>query len=211
MKTYQLPILWQAATGVQPSYPVNCLHPSQTVKYCNMDTPLVEQSDPELVAFWLRFFRRGVAALQVVGGLYGLYLVVFATPSGVSHAVLFFAIVLFGTSIWGGVLLALDKTLGVAVSLIIQAMQVLQIAAPGFLYSFACGLWLVVGPAVRPDFVGANFSWYLGARFNATTDSPADLSQTGVTFTGINLAAVLAFLFLLYVRSTRSQLKADNT
>ena len=175
-----------------------------------MDTPLVEQSDPELVAFWLRFFRRVIAALQVAGGLYGLYLAVFATPLGVSHVVLFLAIVLFGASIWGGVFLALDKTLGVTVSLIVQALQVLQIAAPGCLYSFVCGLCLVVGPAVRPDFVGADLFWYLGARFDATTDPPADLSQTGVTSTGVNLVAVLAFLFLLYVRSTRSQLKADN-
>ena len=175
-----------------------------------MDTPLVEQSDPELAAFWLRFFRRFVAALQVVGGIYGLYLAVFTTPLGVSHIVLFLAIVLFGASIWGGVLLALDKTLGVTVSLIIQALQVFQIAVPGFLYSFFCGMCLGCGPAVRPDFVGASFSWYLGARFNATTDPPADLSQTGVTFTGVNLIAVLAFLFLLYVRSVSSHLKANN-
>ena len=175
-----------------------------------MDTPLVEQSDPELAAFWLRFFRRVIAVLQVIGGLYGLYLVVFATPLGVSHVVLFLAIVLFGASVWGGVLLALDKTLGVTVSLIVQALQVLQIAAPGFLYSFFCGMCLGCGPAVRPDFVGANFSWYLGARFNATTDPPADLSQTEVTFTGINLVAVLAIICLLFVRSAHSRLKADS-
>ncbi len=176
-----------------------------------MDTPLVEQSDPELAAFWLRFFRRVVAALQVVGGLSGLYLAVFATPLGVSHIVLFFAIVLFSASIWGGVLLALDKMLGVTTSLIVQVLQTLQISAPGFLYSFVCGVCLVVGPAAPPDFVGANIALYWPARFSAATDPPADLSQTGIIFTGVNLVAVLAVLFLLYVRSTRARLKADET
>ena len=175
-----------------------------------MDTPLVEQPDLELVAFWLRFFRTVVAALQVVGGVYGLYLAVFATPLGISHVVLFLAIMLFGASIWGGALLALDKTLGITVSLIIQALQVFQIAASGFLYSFVCGVCLVIGPSVRPDFVGANINWYLPARFNATTNPPADLSQSGVTFTGVNLVALLAIICLVYVRSAHRQLKVGK-
>ena len=176
-----------------------------------MDTPLVEQSDPELVAFWLRFFRRIVASLQVIGGLYGLYLAVFATPLGVSHVVLFLAIVLFAAAVWGGVLLALDKPLGVIVSLVVQALQVPQIAATGFLYSFVCGMCLVIGPAVNPDFVGANINWYLPARFNVTINPPVDPAQTGVVFTGMNLAAVLAVILLLYVRSAHGRLKADKT
>ena len=175
-----------------------------------MDTPLVEQADPELAAFWLRFLRRAVAALQVAGGLYGLYLAVFATPLGVSHVVLFLAIVLFAAAMWGGVLLASDKPLGVTVSLGIQALQVPQIAAIGFLYSFVCGVSLAVGPAVRPDFVGANINWYLPARFNVTINPPVDSAQTGVAFTGVNLAAIVTIICLLYVRSAYKRLKADK-
>lgn len=167
-----------------------------------MDTPPVEEGDPELAAFWLRFCRRLVAALQIIGGLWGIYSVVFGNLIGTSRIVFLLAFVLFVASVWGGVLLALDKPAGVTASLIIQALQLFQIATGSVSYSFVCGLNLVLG--LRPVENGpeVGFSLYFPARFLVFSDSPSAMSQVG--FTGVNVVAALAIICLLYVRSARS-------
>lgn len=166
-----------------------------------MDTPLNEEGDPELAAFWLRFFRWIVAALQIIGGLFGLYYV-FVSPYNLSHFVLLSAFVLFVASVWGGVLLTLDRPGGVVVSLIIQAMQVLQIDTDGFVYCFFCG----VKVAINLYFIGFNLSYHFPALFYVSNNPPSDLSSVGITFTGVNVVAVLAIICLLCVRSAHSQL-----
>lgn len=167
-----------------------------------MDMPPVEEGDPELVAFWLRFFRRLIAALQIIGGLYGLYSVVFGSLIGTSRIVFLMAFVLFAASVWGGVLLALNKPGGVAASLIIQTLQVLQIATESFAYSFVCGVQLVLGLRPMEDGPEVGFSFFSPSRFLAFINPPSALSQIG--FTGVNIVAVAAIICLLYVRSART-------
>ena len=126
-----------------------------------MDTPPVEPGDPELTAFWLRFFRRIVAALQVGGGLYGLYNVAVSVQYSVSRVVLLLAFVLFAASVSGGILLALDRPCGVTISLFVQALQVFQIAANGLVYSFVCDMELMfsINPSGEEGWA-AHLVWY---------------------------------------------------
>ena len=167
-----------------------------------MDYPPVEEADPELVAFWLRFWRWTVAALQVIGGLFGLYDVMFGTLLSLSRIFFLLTFLLFAGSVWGGVLLALDRRGGVMVSLVIQTLQVVQIATQSLVYSFLCGLQLVLG--LRPVENGpeVGFSFYFPARFIISTSPSSALQEIG--FTGVNVVAVLAIVCLLYVRSARS-------
>ena len=167
-----------------------------------MDTPLVEEGDPEVAAFWLRFCRRLVAALQIIGGLWGIYSVAFGNLIGTSRIIFLLAFVLFVASVWGGVLLVLDKSISIIASLIIQALQLFQIATEGLSYSFVCGLNFVLG--LRPVENGpeVGFSFYFPARFLVYSNSPSAMQQVG--FTGVNVMAVLAIICLLYVRSAHS-------
>ncbi len=167
-----------------------------------MDTPPPQEVDPKLFAFWLRFWRWTVASLQIVGGLFGLYDVMFEpllSPSRVFFLLTFF---LFAASVWGGILLALNRRSGVIVSLIIQTLQVVQIATAGLVYSFLCGFHLVLGLNMEngPE-VGFNF--YFPVRFLISTD--ASSAAQGIRYTGVNVVAVLAIICLLYVRSSHSQ------
>ncbi len=165
-----------------------------------MDTPPVEPGDPELTAFWLRFFRRIVAALQVGGGLYGLYNVAVSVQYSVSRVVLLLAFVLFAASVSGGILLALDRPCGVTISLFVQALQVFQIAANGLVYSFVCDMELMfsINPSGEEGWA-AHLVWYYPSHFYFSTGSPSDVPQI-VSFTAVNLVAVLAIVCLLCVR-----------
>ena len=89
------------------------------------------------------------------------------------------------------------------ISLVIQILQVLQIATNSLVYSFLCGLQLVLG--LRPVENGpeVGFSFYLPDRFIILTN-PSFAAQ-GIGFTGVNAVAVLAIICLLHVRSSRSR------
>ena len=172
-----------------------------------MDTPPVGEGDPELAAFWLRFFRWIVALLQIVGGLCGLYYAIFGDPIGPNHFLFLLGFVLFVASVWGGVLLALDMPIGVLVSLIIQALQVFQIGSDGFVYSFFCGAKLVLSLYL----LGGTFSFRFPAAFYVSTNPPPDLSSVEISSTGVNVVAVLAIVCLLYVRSAHSRLPLSSS
>jgi hypothetical protein len=115
--------------------------------------------------------------------------------------------VLFVASVWSGVLLALDRRRGVAASLIIQTLQVIQIATEGLTYSFACGMQLVLGLRPTEDGPEVGFAFFSPARFFLFTDAPAVSAQIG--FTGVNIVAVAAIICLLFVRSARSRLPSS--
>ncbi len=166
-----------------------------------MDTPPIAQGDPEVAAFWLRFLVWVVAALQIIGGLFGYYYALMSSPN-INHFVLLAAFVLFGASVWGGVLLALDRSGGVIVSLIIQTLQAIQIITGSINYSFVCGFGLFVNLYA----VGMNFQYYYPARITFYGEAPSNSSQVGPLFLSVNLVAVLAIACLMLVRSARSQL-----
>ncbi|MGI4791875.1 MAG: hypothetical protein ACRYFS_23880 [Janthinobacterium lividum] len=170
-----------------------------------MDLPPVEPGDPEIAAFWLQFWRWAVAALQVIGGLFGLFNLMFATVTGTPGRFLFLlGFVLFVASVWGGILLALDKRAGIIVSLIIQLLQVFQLTIDSVVYSFFCGIQLVGGFQSTDTGTEFKMAYYWPSRFFVLTNpSPASLEGN---FTGVNLVAVLAIICLMVVRSAHSRL-----
>lgn len=166
-----------------------------------------EESNAAGFAFWLRFWRWTIAASQIVGGLWGLYSVMFGQLLGPSRLFFLLAFVLFVASIWGGVLLALDRAGGVAVSLAVQTLQVLQIATPGLLYSFVSGMQLILGLHLLdnvPDTGGPDvgLSFFFPARFFVFINPPPS-AVPQAAYTGVNVVAVLAIICLLIVRSAR--------
>lgn len=169
-----------------------------------MDTPPVEKTAPEFFAFWLRFWRWTVATLQVVGGLFGLYDVMFGPLLNSSRIFFLLTFLLFAASVWGGVLLALDRRGGVIVSFIVQTLQVLQIATASLVYSFLCGFQLVLGLRSTENGPEIGYSFFLPVRF--LISSPPSSAAQGIDFTGVNVIAVLAIVCLLYVRSSQSRL-----
>ncbi len=168
-----------------------------------MDTPPVEKTDPEFFAFWLRFWRWTVATLQVVGGLFGLYDVLFGPLLNSSRIFFLLTFLLFAASVWGGVLLALDRRGGVIISLIIQTLQVVQIATESLVYSFLCGFQLVLGLRSTESGPEIGYSFFLPVRF--LISSPPSSAAQVIDFTGVNVVAVLAIICLLYVRSSHSR------
>ena len=68
-----------------------------------------EEGDAAQFAFWLRFWRWVIAALEVLGGLVGIYAVTFGRLYGSARVILMLAFVLYVASVWGGVLLALNR------------------------------------------------------------------------------------------------------
>lgn len=166
-----------------------------------------EEGDAAGFAFWLRFWRWTVAMLQIIGGLCGLYNVMFGRLLGPSRLLFLLAFVLFTASVWGGVLLALGRPGGVVVSLAIQMLQVLQIATGSLIYSFVCGVQLVLGlhlSGTDPDMGGPELglSYYVPARFFVFLNPPPS-AVPQAAYTGVNVVAVLAIICLLLIRSAR--------
>jgi hypothetical protein len=163
-----------------------------------------EAGDPVGFAFWLRFWCRIIAALQIIGGLSGLYGVLFGGFVGPSRVILLVAFLLFAASLCGGVLLALGRPSGVSVSLVVQALQVLQITTVGVVYSFTSGLQMLLGLRLSENGPDLGLHFYLPAQFFVFIDPPPSMVPQGA-FLGVNIAAILAIICLRYVRAARLQ------
>lgn len=159
-----------------------------------------EEGNPAQFASWLRFWRWVVAVLQVVGGLCGIYAIAFGSLFSPSRVVFLFFFVLYVAAVWGGVLLALGRRGGVAVSLAVQAFQLFQVNTAGVLYFFACGLQIIFGARQAEDGPFVGLTWFFPARSALFLNPPAQTVPPG-TLTGLNVAAALAIVCLLYVRT----------
>ena len=166
-----------------------------------MTSTEIKEGDPAAFAFWLRFWSRVVALLEIVGGLAGLYMTAFGTLIGTNRVIFLAAFVLFVASVWGGVLLALGRRGGVAVSLVVQAVQLVQVAAGGLIYAFVSGLQLVVGLRQTDDGPDVGFNLAGPARFLVFLNPPGGGMTQGL-FTGLNVAALLSIVCLLFLRSS---------
>jgi hypothetical protein len=163
-----------------------------------MNSTINEEGNPAAFTFWLRFWRKVIAGLQIAGGVGGVYIVAFGNMVGSTRIILLLAFVLFIVGIWGGILLMLGRRGGVAVSLIVQALQLVQVALPVFIYSFVCGLQIIIG--TFQNEAGTNLGLYFsfGSRFFLFFNPPPGVALPG-GYTGLNMTAVLAIICLLYV------------
>lgn len=150
-------------------------------------------------AYWLRLWCRIVAALQIVGGLFGIYFIAFSGEFSGSLIIFLFALLLFATSVWSGVLLARGSKVGLTASFVVQAFQLVQVNVPGFLYSFCCGLVLVSGLGGSVGNPKINFNFFYGSRFVVLFNSALVQAPTAI-LTGLNLVALLCLVCLYYVR-----------
>ena len=159
-----------------------------------------EETDPAVFAYWLRFWRRVIAALEVIGGLGGIYVAAFGRLLGPSRVFLLFAFSVYVAALWAGVLLALGRRGGAALSLALQTLQLFQVSASSVVYSFVCGLQILLGGRPTDDGPFFGVSVYLPARFTVFLNPPPEAVPPGA-FTGLNMTAVLSIICLLYVRA----------
>jgi len=99
----------------------------------------------------------------------------------------------------------LDRLIGVKISLVVQALQALQIVTDSLTYSFVCGVGLTLGLYSEDGSFGFNLFCFYSARFHLFAASQGDVSYSDLTFTGVNLVAVLAIICLLYVRAAQTR------
>ncbi len=165
--------------------------------------------------FWLRFWRWVIVTEQVIGGLFGLYLVAQGRALAANPLVLLPA-GFFLLAITGGILLALNNPRGVLLSLLVQALQLVQISTPGLLFMLSCGAKLILGSFPSADGPIFGFSWGAVSTFLFVINPPeravpppdGSIIQTGsdtMTLTGINVLAFLAIICLLYLRKAYRQ------
>jgi hypothetical protein len=95
----------------------------------------IEKTDPALFTFWLNFWRRIIAVVEIVGGLCGIFTVAFGGWVGSDRGILVLAFVLFVAAVWGGILLLLGRRGGVVTSLVLQALQLVQVVTAPAEYS----------------------------------------------------------------------------
>lgn len=164
----------------------------------------VEEDNSAGFAFWLRFWCRVVAALQIAGGLCGIYIVAFGSVSGNFRVIFLVAFCLFVATVWSGILLMLDRQGGVAASLVVQAFQLVQVNVPGVLYSFGCEMQFIVGFSRNDDspVIGFNFSY--PSRFSIFLNPPPHFAAQG-GFSGLNLVALLCIVCLLLARAAEKR------
>lgn len=168
----------------------------------------LNEDSPAGFAFWLRFWCRVVAALQIAGGLCGIYILAFGSTSGGARIVFLAAFCLFAAAVWSGVLLALGGKGGVTASLVVQVFQLVQVNVPGVLYSFGCGLMLVFGFRQNDNGPFVGFIGYFPSRFFLFTNPPAG-AMTQQALTGLNLVAVLCIVCLCLTRAAEKKHALD--
>jgi hypothetical protein len=177
-----------------------------------MDTTSLESDDTRSYFFWLHFWKRAIGAVEVLGGIYGLYIVLAAHTVGSAVFVLVllvFALLYSLVSVVSGVLLLLGRPGGLAGSLFIQAMQLFQVHTGSILYVLTCGFQVLFGCF----FTGGDFNfgvrWSLGSGFQFFLNPPPEAMPqpngmgftygTGGVITGVNVVALASIICLLLV------------
>jgi hypothetical protein len=150
-----------------------------------------------------------LAWYQIVGGITGLLLTIWLIAhtgqiNGLMLLILLFATGLYGFSIYCGRLLMTTKYLtGFKLSLINQAIQILQFAMLGYAFWYASGLMFTLGIKVNNGFT-FTFDFGLFSTYQislATGETEFKLA--------INLVAIYAIYFIQNLRSTIAQEKTD--
>jgi len=152
---------------------------------------------------------RVLAWYQIIGGIAGLLITIWliartAQINGLILLVLLFAMGLYGFSIYCGRTLLTDKyLLGFKLSIINQAMQILQFAMLGYAFYYVSGSMVILGIKVNNGFTfNFDFGLYSKWQISIATD------ETEFRL-GINLVAIYAIYFIDKLRSTIAEEKAN--
>lgn len=140
-------------------------------------------------------WHKAIAVSQIVGGIFGIgtLFVMLIKPSSLNVPIGFFiyAPIIFGTALAAGILLWQNKASGYALSIIVQAIQALQISTIAFSYK------VILGPQLLLLFRAHSFTispgFYIASWIGI---SPAGIE----VFVAINLLALIALIYLIYTR-----------
>ena len=147
---------------------------------------------------------KAIALLLMIGGLVGLVIVVFidaryllrpdASFFSFSVAIAGIFILLYGWAIWTGIDLWRGRPQALTWALVLFAIQIPTVTVPGFTYEFHTGfiVRILFNAAGRLGFdfnLGSSFMFYISS------------SIQGIVL-GINLVAMLAFIYLLKIKGS---------
>jgi hypothetical protein len=150
-----------------------------------------------------------LAWYQIIGGITGLLLTIWLIAhtgqiNGLILLILLFATGLYSFSFYCGRLLMTNKYLiGFKLSLINQAIQILQFAMLGYAFWYASGLMFTLGIKVNNGFT---FTFDFG--FFSTYQISLAIDETEFKL-AINLVAIYVIYFTRNLRTTIAQEKID--
>jgi hypothetical protein len=150
--------------------------------------------------------RRLIAIVQIAGGLLGVGMVLYGATHGGGLAppvVLFLG--LYFLSLIAGIGLWRKSAWAMALSILVQAAQILWIARPRFTYQFVSGLagWVVFGQGagVRTSGqLGSQFEWSVVEGFGLPVAT--EPSHVGVNVVALVIACWLAARLVRKLRQT---------
>lgn len=132
---------------------------------------------------------KGLAVYQIFGGILGIGLAIrfisqFKEMNSLSFILIFLAALFYVFSIVAGAVLIQKQQLGLKLSLINQALQVVSLAMGSFAYNYVAGFKLGLGL----DFVPA---WQFKLNLSLSSFQLIMNEETGRVFIGINLLALV--------------------
>jgi hypothetical protein len=137
-------------------------------------------------------FVRGVAVLEIVGGAAGIgisiwyfYLITTRSPHAILYLIWIMFLLLYALSIAAGILLWRLRKLGFQLSLLTQALQVVQFTHQFLSYGYVVGGAILV--TIRSNFLGINFRFI--SNYFATYNNQNVLSSFTINVLALVLAA----------------------
>ncbi|RLB72528.1 MAG: hypothetical protein DRH06_03850 [Deltaproteobacteria bacterium] len=146
-----------------------------------------------------RLFLQLIAILEIVGGIWGLSIMLYRMGNVLDNFkfLLFLLLYLlpFIFSLCSGILLWKQKSIGLTLSLVLQLLQIPYFALAGLYYSFISGVLAGIRISFLEGMTHYNFNFLFGGYCQIQTGLPI-----GISAFGINLFAVITFVFLLFNR-----------
>ncbi|HEY3414249.1 MAG TPA: hypothetical protein VGM51_14510 [Armatimonadota bacterium] len=151
----------------------------------------------------LAAWNRVIALTEIIGGALGLVLVALSRIETVGIFIMLMTLV-FGSAVYGGCLLWMGSRRGIALSFVVQGLQVFQFGAPLLAYH------ILIGPFARiiASMTGANLRLGVAGGFRSdffiwigdrvAEQTPPFFGPAGATLIGINLLALGASAILLW-------------
>ena len=150
----------------------------------------------------LNLLLKLIAAIEIFGGSWGLVIMTYRMTHVLDNLkfVIFLSVYLipFILSIIAGVLLWKNKAAGLNLSLVVQLLQIPYFALNGLYYSYISGLLLGIRISFLEGMKNFNFNFSLGGYCQVQTGLPPT-----ITAFGINIFAVIVFVFLFFCKLKR--------
>lgn len=148
-----------------------------------------------------RVLERCLGALEVAGGAVGIYSALgFMSLAGQLRTrelvIVVAGLAFYALSVAAGTLLLTRNAMGVTMSLIVQALQLLTVTLPAVVYNVSSGPKVVIGLS----------GWSLKLGFDLVSYFEVSIvPSNGAAFVGINLFAALWLYHLLWGRASSSE------